>query len=699
MSMSMTGERRRAQKAWNGRLAIAAGLAVGCAVVMAGCDDDSPTGAALDRASVQLREMTPAGAAPASLTIRQQVYQQVGSDLSGATNQGTPAENAAASILLAETKIGQGQIAAARATELEAQALRLARRLRAALSDWAVRSARAEAAAQYDPAPELADIESQISERREQIEQARGQKAEVEAKVADLRAQAQAKLDEAEGYRREEGLLRQRSLEAKATEGAKLLEQATEQKRRADAVEVQAGNLEASAALIEPQIGEIDLEIARIEKQIELLESARQEVNARAQAARSNAQDAREAAAAAAQDADQLLAELAALRTGDLAQSLEEAIRHFEGAARDAKNAASASRTTANVVAGTAQQQLGGVQRLRARSWTDHATILEALAAASPAMPNAQTYAAAAQEARAQAQAALEASNAAYADAQSAYGSAGAKGEAQERLQALSNRLGQLAGVPLDEEVAPSGDGEPSDEPASDASGAASAGGPQSVMDAMLDAVRQGQYSQIAEHVYIANPANQQALEAVVTIAEAFGRVDQAMQSQYGKGLMQAGMEQAAAMGGQAPGLPSGTDPRAMLDEMTGGLATASSSEFEWQVDGDIATATHRDDPTNPVQMRLVDGRWLFDLTPYEGMLDAQPQADQYRELIAFAAPLITDALNQAAAEIEAGQYGSTEVAVNAVNLKLQPLLMQIMGKMQELGIQMPMGPGGLGGG
>lgn len=675
--------------AW--RVAAAAGMALG-AFVLTGCDGESDATVAIRTAAIKLEAMAPAGTGPASEAARRQVYGDVAQSLSKVATAGTPSENATAQVLLAEAQSGLAQLQATEASRLESEALNLQRRLRAAQADWTVRSARAAASEAYDPAPEFAEIDAQVAEKQQQIQAEESRRAEVQSRIDGLRAESEAMLARASEGHANEGRLRQQSLEASAVDGARLLEEAVRVKRDADALEVEAGNLEAQAAKIEPQIGEIDLTIEKLRKQIADLAAAKADVEARAQSAREDASQSRQAAAAIAGEIDEMAAELAALRSGPIAEAHQEAARLYGAAISAARNANKDSRAAAQLALGKAQQSLGDVHWTRAQGLTAYANTLTALAETQPPLPRAQEFAAAAEAARAQAAEALTAAGEAYTAAHGAYGSAGAKGEAAQRVESLQGRLSALANTVSDGSI-DLGAAEDSEVETSQADPVETAdtAGPAAAVDALLDAVRANRFPAVAEHIHLADRANRDVLVAVLDAADAFVRLNEALKSQYGQGLM----DIAAQQPGGIPGLPPGVDPNAMMGEAFAELETASSADFTFDVTGDTATAIPNESG-EPLQLRRIDGRWLVDLTPLESMIGAQPQAAQYRQLVMMAVPQIVEATRQTVTEIEAGQYDSAQTAINALNLKMQPIMFQIMGKMQELGIQMPgMGPGG----
>jgi hypothetical protein len=447
-------------------LARVAGVALAVATFQQGCDRNDQVGATIRSTTIELAAMSPGASASTATTLDEKAYTKIISELKAVSGKGGEGQQAAVDLLTARAQIGLATQAAAEAAALEQGALHAATAIRAPLQEYYAYSAQADALSQYDPAPLLADLDRQITEREAELAKARAVRQEVDARIAALRAQAQAKMDQAAAEHKIEAELREQSVRVSNTEAAELIAQANEHRRVADAFDVEASMFEAQAAQIAPLSPEAQLMIDQLTNQRNQLGRAREEVLQSDTDNRRLATEARANQAQAASAVDAAVKAMIAAREGGLGAAYEDAARKFGEAATSATRAAKASRTQANLAAGEARQALGDLHWRRAQGLESAAAILSTLAEVSPALPDASSYGAQAAEARKAQAEALGVTTEAYQGAREAFGASNAAGRVEEVTKGLADIILKTSGgaIDLSAQEPPADDGEPAAE-------------------------------------------------------------------------------------------------------------------------------------------------------------------------------------------------------------------------------------------
>jgi hypothetical protein len=620
------------------RFLVAAGLAVSLFAI--GCDQDATASRAIDRARMELTAMssgetlTPGGS-------RTPVFQSVLAELRPVADRGTPSQNAAAALLMAQAQAGLAETPAARTTDLEAVALHRVAAVRSLFSQWLVQTAAAEAAASFDPEPEIRSIGEQVRQRQEVVTQAEAQKATVEARAADLRRQGKAKGDQAAALRQEVGRLRQQVPNQSAVEGEQTLIASREIARQADMLEVEAADLEARAEQLDPQIQELATRVEGVRDQIARLNSGRVEVEGRAAQSREEASQARAAASRFAQEMHAEVGRIRDLRDGELNAAYEAAISAYQQATSLARKAVSENRTAANLAMGASQQAIGDLQWSLAQNLEIWQQTLDMLASARPALPHAPQYGQLVEQVRGARAAAAGAATEAFQAAHSAYqaggGSSDRIGRVTNAISAIAKRTSDgkldLGAVAASESDA---GGQPwtaeSYEPGTT---------PQETLARFAAASDAGD-PRVIDLVYVEGADQREILEALFSFAPAAKRFSDALTARFGE----AGQEALANLAGQS----------GMLDLSSFDMASADIT-----VNGSIAEAQL---PGNQnLQLREVDGVWLIDMSE---MLD-QPGMEAMVQM----APRLGAAFNQLADDVEAGKYNSLEEAFSAMMMTM----------------------------
>lgn len=648
-------------------------LLIALAGLASACDREGDARKAIDAANIQLTTLDSGlGNAPAS-AARDKVYADVVSSLSEAAASDRAAYASSANVLLAKAHAGLAESPAAIASAIEADSLNRARVLRADLAQWLEMSAIAIAAEKYDPAPEIAALDSQIQEIQGAIAGLTRAREQVAGRHASLTSDAESLASESAIIRNAIGELRIRSTTVSATEAAAISEQIREQSRAADALDRKASEILAEASPLVPQISEIDLNIAGLNNQIESLRAAQAAATQRGQDAATEARDARALADTAADRLDKAVNELNQLREGELARAYEQALRSLASASTAARKAATDDRTGSKLAEGAAFQQAGDLLWQQAHGLTEYHALTSSLAAAQPPLPRSGAYEAFAADANTARGEALTKAAEAYEQAMSALTSSGARGEASERLDRVGRMLeliiqatqGQTVDWSAANRAAPS-----EDETAAAPTGEATGDAPDLAvtLQGWLDQIKAGDATFVPDAIYSDVPAISAIVGSVGDLIVKSQQLDTLCKEKFGQSLTEFAATQgeaAASMGG----IPS-------VDDFTVDM-------LDIQVAGDTAMVRPIDDAEGQaVNFRLIDGAWKVDLSqaalPPE-FAAVLPMLDQFVPMV----PRITAIMDELIAETDAGSYVSTQAVFIAQQQKMMPVIMEIMGSMQ----------------
>ncbi|MBM4107512.1 MAG: hypothetical protein FJ255_01655 [Phycisphaerae bacterium] len=626
------------------RLALVAGIAL---TSLAGCDQQTPTGRAVQRGSAGIQTPSPEGQERAGAIS----YSDVVREVQGVTDQGLPGENAAAQTLVARAQAGLAAPGVLAMLETERDAFRRASLVRATLGEYVGRSAQVAALSTYNPAPLIADLEKNAAERGRQVETRKADLARLQADEAKLRAEIQRLLDRAKTHADAAGRLSRDATALSATQATPVVVKANEEKRAGDRLAVDAARVEARADQVAPRIRQAALEVEQLQTQQMDLQASIADLRTRAATAAQQVDKARTDADATARDLARQAADLAAFRAGDLAKADDEAIRLLQQAALSAKRAGNEGGVAGRLAVGTTQHALGDALLMRAQGQRDYANLLAGLAEAQPALADASRYADDARSAREQAKQTLDQAAEAFRAAQGAYASVQARSEVKERLAKIAESLEILAKV---------AQGESLDLLGQYLLPRSSAGGETSGVDAGLVAAinaaygaqKAGDYDAALADV-IADDATKNVLRWQFGVGAKVMKLDAAVKAKLGTGLFEAVGAELAAMG---------LDPRALSGDL-------SAADLDLEMTGpDTARATLVNAPpmSPPMTYRKVGGRWKLDLTALAPMIQTM-------------APMMggmDNAVDALIADVDAGKFDSPR----AVFTGLQQKIMESMG-------------------
>ncbi|MEM1331213.1 MAG: hypothetical protein AAGG07_11690 [Planctomycetota bacterium] len=409
------------------RLAAAA-ASILLAASLPGCLDEDKGDIAIGEASALLQQLaSEQGSLPPDGYAEQQIYRQVISTLQGAQSELDGDRKAAAALLTAKAQTGLGKIAASRALDQSRRVVDAVIAARGSLDGAVEAAAFADAAGSYRAADDLAEARAGIAKREREIETVKQARAQIEARVAEIRAEADANLDAARSVRDQEAALRLRLPEASPGEAERLLREARVFGREADALESEAERLRAEADSIAPEIAERGLDVGRLEGQIASLERAMEHAQAREEAGKAESASARQRASELADVFAQQVTEARRIASEDLAPAYDEAIQTLSSARSTAGQARSAMRKQSSAAQGLASERAAALHRSAATAHAELARLLDAAGEAGTAVGDAAGFASMATEQQAEADRIAGAAAEADREATDALVSAGAR--------------------------------------------------------------------------------------------------------------------------------------------------------------------------------------------------------------------------------------------------------------------------------
>ena len=414
-------------------------LAVAAAALPAlcGCNDSDANADSLQQAEATLAALNSSPAAPDFVAS---THGSVRQSVSGVISSGTDAQKAAAQLLTGQTYVGDAELAASRAAELELASTHLlgqAQMLAGRLYLW--RHARAAAAESYDPSEHVSEIDAALREAQTLRTEQLGTQTGLQDTLARLEQAVQNGTADARAKRAAEVELRDAALELSGDERAEMAQRVFDAQRTADAADRDVADLEAQIAMTRPALREAEHTVAGTDRLIELLRTSREALQERESRGQRTAQVDRQQAAGAASELEDLLAELHELRTGELASAYDDATGHYRSALTNLRGASSADSSLGLWLA-VAQHANAEFLSSRAGCEARYAEFLESLAAMTPRLPYAG-------EIQSRAREAGESASVLDSDARDAYGQASsgfnraARGPQADTMRELADAL------------------------------------------------------------------------------------------------------------------------------------------------------------------------------------------------------------------------------------------------------------------
>lgn len=521
----MTGDRRMVKSEYRpSRTAIAAAMLALVAGLASGCGDDEAIARALRNAEAKLSDASVGGGIPLPSDLRRQkLYQDVLTTIKAVEGTGSPSQAGAAGLMQARAHAGLAEIQATNAAVAEAKFLADVRTARAVLDQWLSQNTSAAALDTYDPAKDLAQLDTQIAAKGSEAEQLAQAKVQQESLVAGIRAQAASVQAQSKTLREQEAAIRARAQGMSAAQRLTVVEEAAAKRREADALEKQAGELAANAAKEAPRIVELASQADRLKTQQELFRQAKKDIQARADAGKQHAASARAEAAVAGKKTIDLVIALAAARES-ASQPSNEAMKGYEAAIRSAKAAGSAlkdAKTSIALTTGAFQQSLGDAQATLARGLGAYSGILADAVNARPALPGGAALTEKRVATQNEYKAALDAAEATYKSAKASFESSGGGAEVKSRIEAVNVAMKRL----LDEREKATLDSATVEQQV------------RASIAEMTSAAESDDAEALFKHLAFKDDATRASIEAIIPISQSIGTLNTAAKAKFGKSL------------------------------------------------------------------------------------------------------------------------------------------------------------------
>lgn len=616
---------------------------------LAACDTRSPSARAVSNAStkVGIEGLNSPSAEEGHKGLAEAVQEVKNLD-------GTAAEKASASLLLAQAAMSEGESSAMDATRFE-------RDVRIGLSEladlgnqWSRNSSLAAAASAFDPAKQIADLSTQATEKDRQVAQLRKDRDETQARVTELRNQAAATLREAQDLHRQAAELAQRASELSAREGVGLIEQSTNLRRQGDAKVMASEQTTTQADQVAPRVTELETLAKQYENQKANILKTQETLRATQAAKRQEAEEARAAASAVASDLQARTADLLSLHASNYTAAFDKAVSAYTRAAGEARKAGSGAG--ARLSLGSAQLSVAGLQQRNAQLTHSVASAFETLTQIKPPLPSSSDLSSKAASLRESHAASLEAAKTALEDAKSAFQGVQVKGAAEkERLEQLVGMLERLAAgeavnaapAPVAEETA----AETATAPADSTDGIPQ--GAKTLVASFIAAIKEGRWDDVKAMYVVKTEAGQKLLDSLFRANAASIRMDKAFRSKFNTPFEDAIK---AAPGGQM--IASGL---AQMNQMSRTDIDASAVKYTKNASGvEIDTGSG-----TPEQAAEFDGVWKFD----GAKLDATAPADAAKISMIDGFSTMQESL---AGRVEAGEFADANAAAMAFMQSMQ---------------------------
>lgn len=615
------------------RPALAIALILMAGTVPSACNRTDPDQSAIAAGSARLQASS--GGAFANAYTAKNYKEVIAIAKPIASSEDKSVHSAAAASLVGTAQLGQSIALLDEAAELEHAAVNAASLIRIRLDNWVAYNISADAAQGFDPAPLLERIETDRTASNRELQTLQSKLQEVERKLADLRSRAKAKFEEADKYALEFAKARESLASLSATEAESLLISARTERRKGDAIRVEASRLQAQADVTQPEADELKVLIAATQNRIAALDREKLEISERAQQGRAASAQSRTAAAETAKQIETAITELAASRSSGVIGKYDEAIAALRGAAVSAKAASADNSVIGKILVGRTQLALAGALAAKASSIKSYASFLQQSAAVIPPLPFASTLAAPQKEAAELLQRTVEESKAAFEAAQSAFSTIQLRGQGaaaiKDRLTQIAEAIGALAGKSASEHPEPAAQPEQPPTPqaspkAAPASESPSAQGPESAWEQVYAAMESGNQTVVMSFVELDDPAHESIIKGIVTLSAAQKKLDDACKTKFGKAFSET---QAQALGVTAP---------------------TKASDYKIEATGDTAKVTFPGAPE--VRMKNQSGKWL---------LSSSSLAQGPAAAIAPMAGPISTAIDSVTADVENGKITSIE--------------------------------------
>ncbi len=424
------------------RMRLMLGLVPLSLLLMSGCGSEDDAQSRLTLASAKLQGIPSGkGTIPDAGAVRS-VYAEVRELLDPVLERGLPVEQASASLIIAETQLGEGGPAIRALARGEGEALQRLGEVESLLEVWQVAETKREVASSFDASEQIAKLRREMEQFEQFRDEALRERQELQSRLDTVNARIAALLEQAGTQRDEAARLELEAASANVGQVVALVRQAQVHKRKADGLVMEAEKLRGEIERIAPQIDRLTLRIEAAEKDrilrsqnlasIEEIARIRRQAS---EAARREADGFRDELSALLFDDDGLLA----FRTQELTSLLDDAEAVWSRALASARKASSGLRQASQLMAGRIQQAHGQALLQHGQGLTTLRGTLERVAA-HDALRNAQLQQAIDEVTQAARDAYQKAADLLQA-ASDAFGAAGIAGDADDELESLQRSL------------------------------------------------------------------------------------------------------------------------------------------------------------------------------------------------------------------------------------------------------------------
>lgn len=403
-------------------------------VALAGCEKQDSESIAIAKARNTLEALDTGGIA-APPTNRSERFAEAAKAVASIT--GSDPSAALAQALGGTAILGQAELAQAAYRERDSELLRLVAAARAKLNLYQRQRGLAASLSNYNPQPEIDGYEQVIGQRNKELAALEVELRSNDARVAELRSQAQAKSEQGRSMRESSASLEQSLLSADSSSRPGLAEQVRVARRAADAVLKEADLLEVQAARYAPTSGELQLKVQQVRRQIESLEKAIAGARERDQSMKRQSAEATTAAEAAGTEAQAAVAAVVSHANDSVKPAFDSAVSLIAQASSKLNAGRSSGGAAQQASVGLAAHAEGAFRREFAESLSRVAALLADAGSITPAIPGGDGFASEAKTFSEQGAEASKAALEAYERAQSSFSSGGG-GATGERLQKLS---------------------------------------------------------------------------------------------------------------------------------------------------------------------------------------------------------------------------------------------------------------------
>lgn len=352
------------------RRIVAAGALI---VLLAGCSDKDQLSDVVVHAGNQMTAASGNGVSTPPTEMRVKAYNSVLSELREALrgHESEPGANAA-KLLIAQALLGQGDVAAERAGDARRELLYQINHLRSRLDLQANRETLAHAYSNYDPSPDLKQLDASQQKIEKELSGLRATLADKQQRIETLQGQMDEQKKSAEERVAEASKIRAEATDASAVRRAELIRKANEIERVADQHEKRYSELQLLVRSLEDESNEVRIRITSAQRREELVGDARGRIEASAKLLQSQSKDART-------DAENIATELGADFDAVMKTLNEQETPAFEEAAGKYREAASQAMQARGEVASSAPAVAAMAQHAAANLHLSQADLLQSM--------------------------------------------------------------------------------------------------------------------------------------------------------------------------------------------------------------------------------------------------------------------------------------------------------------------------------